>query len=146
MAGRRTRANRGAAAPRRTPTRPVRARPCRSTARRSAGWDTARPRAESRACTWMAFSRASFTFTGTSVSWLGCAKATTGIARVYLDGVFVREVDTYHPWPTEDYQHVLFRASGLAPGTHTLAIEATGRQNPAASSAYVVVDAFDVQP
>jgi len=90
--------------------------------------------------------RATFTFTGTSVSWLGCAKATTGIARVYLDGVFVREVDTYHPWPTEDYQHVLFRASGLAPGTHTLAIEATGRQNPAASSAYVVVDAFDVQP
>ena len=41
---------------------------------------------------------------------------------------------------------VLFRASGLAPGTHTLAIEATGRQNPEASSAYVVVDAFDVQP
>ena len=90
--------------------------------------------------------RATFTFTGRSVSWLGCAKVTTGIARVYLDGVFVREVDTYHPWPTEDYQHVLFNASGLAPGTHTLAIEATGRKNPAASSAYVVVDAFDVQP
>ncbi len=90
--------------------------------------------------------RATFTFTGTGVSWIGCAKSTTGIARVYLDGAFVQEVDTYHPWPTEDYQHTLYRATGLAPGSHTLAIEATGLQNPAAYGAYVVVDAFDVLP
>ena len=90
--------------------------------------------------------RATITFTGSSVSWIGCAKATTGIARVHVDGVFVQEIDTFFPPPTEGYQSTLFRASGLAPGTHTLTIEATGRKNPAASSAYVVVDAFDVQP
>ena len=91
-------------------------------------------------------SRATFTFTGTSVTWIGCRKLTTGIARVYIDGTFVREIDTYEPPPTEGYQTPVFTASGLAPGTHTLTIEATGRSNPAASSAYVVIDAIDVRP
>ncbi len=91
-------------------------------------------------------SRATFTFTGTSVSWIGCRKFTTGIADVYLDGMFVAEVDTFEPSPIESYQHVIFTASSLAAGTHTLTIEATGRQNPAASNNWIVVDAFDVRP
>ena len=90
--------------------------------------------------------RATFTFTGTGVSWIGCRKSTTGIARVYLDGVFVSEIDTFAPDPKEGYQTTVLNLSGLAPGSHTLTIEATGRRNPAAVSAYVVVDAFDVRP
>jgi len=90
--------------------------------------------------------QATFTFTGTGVRWIGCQKYTTGIARVYLDGVFMTEIDTYRALPVEGYQDAVFTASGLASGSHTLTIEATGRQNPAASSAYVVVDAFDVRP
>lgn len=106
-----------------------------------------RPWSEGSAATsFEAGAQAMFTFTGTSVSWIGCAKATTGIARVYVDGVFMEEIDTFFPPPIEGYQRTMFRASGLAPGTHTLTIEATGRKNPQASSAYVVVDAFDVQP
>jgi len=89
--------------------------------------------------------RATFTFTGTSVSWIGCRKFTTGIANVYLDGVFVAEIDTFAS-PTEDYQHTIYKATGLASGSHTLTIEATGRQNPAASNNYIVIDAFDVRP
>jgi hypothetical protein len=88
--------------------------------------------------------RATFVFTGTAVSWIGCRKHTTGIARVYLDGAFVSEIDTYSP--TEGYQDTVLRLTGLAPGRHALAVEATGRKNPAAVSAYVVVDAFDVRP
>ena len=88
--------------------------------------------------------RATFTFTGTAVSWISTKKPTTGIARVYLDGAFVTEVDTYAP--SDGLQKVVFKATGLASGTHTLAIEATGRKNAASSSAYVVVDAFDVRP
>ena len=88
---------------------------------------------------------ATFTFTGTSVSWIGCRKFTTGIANVYLDGVFVAEIDTFAS-PTEGYQDTIYKATGLASGSHTLTIEATGRQNPAASNNYVVVDAFDVRP
>jgi hypothetical protein len=88
--------------------------------------------------------QATFTFSGTSVSWIGSRKSTTGIARVYVDGLFVREIDTYSP--TDGLQDTVFRVSNLAPGTHTLTIEATGRKNAASSSAYIVVDAFDARP
>ena len=60
------------------------------------------------------------------------------------DGVFVAEVDTYVP--AEGYQDTAYSLTGLAPGSHTLTIEATGRMNPAATNNYVVVDAFDVRP
>jgi hypothetical protein len=88
-------------------------------------------------------SQAAFTFTGTSVSWIGARAARTGIARVYLDGIFVTEVDTYAL--TEGFQNTVFTMSGLADTSHTLVIEATGRANPDATNNYVVVDAFDVR-
>ena len=89
--------------------------------------------------------RASFTFNGSEVRWVGFRAARTGIANVYLDGVFVAEVDTYAAG-AEGYQSTAYTIQGLAPGTHTLVIEATGRRNPAATNNYVVVDAFDVVP
>jgi hypothetical protein len=90
--------------------------------------------------------RATVTFTGTAVSWIGCRKINTGIANVYLDGVFVREIDTFAPPPQEGYQDTIFTASGLAAGTHRLTIEVTGRGNPAATNAIIVLDAFDIRP
>jgi Big-like domain-containing protein len=89
-------------------------------------------------------SRATFTFTGTEVRWIGFRAARTGIARVYLDGSFVAEIDTYAT--SEGFQDTIFSLSGLAPGSHTLAVEATGLANPAATNNYVIVDAFDVRP
>jgi Big-like domain-containing protein len=88
--------------------------------------------------------QATFTFSGTSVSWIGTRKSTTGIARVFLDGAFVTEIDTYSP--TDGLQATIFRTSNLAAGSHTLTIEVTGRKNAASSSAYIVVDAFDARP
>ena len=92
----------------------------------------------------VAGARATFFFTGTAVDWIGSRKSTTGIARVYLDGAFVTQVDTYAPG--DGLQETIFSATGLAAGSHTLTIEATGQKNPASSSAYIVVDAFDVRP
>lgn len=89
--------------------------------------------------------RATFSFNGTEVRWVGFRAARTGIANVYLDGVFVAEVDTYAP-NSAGYQATDYFLSGLAPGAHTLVVEATGRKNPAATNNYVVVDAFDVIP
>jgi hypothetical protein len=86
--------------------------------------------------------QATFTFTGTSVSWIGARGPQTGIARVVLDGVLVAEVDTYKT--TEEIQANVFSATGLAAGTHTLTIELTGLKNAASTHAYIVVDAFDV--
>jgi hypothetical protein len=86
--------------------------------------------------------RATFSFSGTGVSWIGFRGPQTGIAIVHLDGAPVATVDPYHP--TEVVQAVLFTATGLANGTHTLAIEVTQTKNAAATDYYVVVDAFDI--
>jgi hypothetical protein len=84
--------------------------------------------------------RVTFAFTGTSVSWIGLRKLSTGLADVYLDGVFVKQINTYLPPPIEAYQTTVFRADGLANGPHTLSIEA------ASTGGFLVVDAFDVRP
>jgi hypothetical protein len=86
--------------------------------------------------------QATFSFRGTAIDWIGARGTQSGIARVSLDGVFIAEVDLYSP--TEQVQAPVFTAAGLADTDHVLGIEVTGRQNPAAQSALVVVDAFDV--
>ena len=86
--------------------------------------------------------QARFTFTGSSISWIGFRGPQTGIARVFLDGVFLTEVDTISN--SEEVGVPMFSATGLAQASHTLTIEVTGRKNPASSATVVVVDAFDV--
>jgi len=86
--------------------------------------------------------QASFTFTGPSVTWIGARDSTTGIARVSLDGVFLRNVDTYSK--TKEIRVPMFEATDLANTSHTLTIEVTGQQNAAAAGNLIVIDAFDV--
>ena len=84
---------------------------------------------------------ATFHFTGTSVSWIGCEKGSaSGRARVSIDGVFQTEIYLGQSYPIEGYQMTVFRADGLANGPHTLTIEVVNTDG-----AYVVVDAFDVR-
>ena len=89
--------------------------------------------------------RATFTFTGTSVRWIGERGLATGVTRVSLDGQFIAQVDTRTPLQ-EEYQAVLFSAFSLTSGSHTLTIDVIGRNNepPGATVERVVVDAFDV--
>jgi hypothetical protein len=89
-----------------------------------------------------AAARATLSFSGTAVSWIGFRGPQTGIARVFVDGVQEAEVDTFAP--EEEVEVALFTRSGLAPGPHTLVIEVTGTQNPASTDLWIVVDAFDV--
>src|SRR5438105_1413448 len=88
--------------------------------------------------------RATFTFTGTTVRWIGFRAPWAGIGRVYVDGTFVVEIDLYDP--AEHTQAVIYTASGLPPGSHPIAVESTGLKNNAASDYAGVVDAFDVLP
>jgi len=84
---------------------------------------------------------ATFTFNGTSVSWIGCEKGSAGgTANVYIDGVFRQEVRLAQTYPIEGYQMTVFRADGLTPGPHTLTVTVTNTDG-----SYVVVDAFDVR-
>jgi len=81
-------------------------------------------------------------FSGTGINWSGYRGPDGGVATVQLDGGAPTQVDTYSP--TQKFQPVVFSASGLADGNHTLTITVTGQKNPASSAARVVVDAIDV--
>jgi hypothetical protein len=85
---------------------------------------------------------ATLTFTGTSVSWIGVRGPWAGIAEVYVDGTLRATVDTYAP--TDQLQVVMYTATGLPTGAHTLRIKVTGTWSASSSSAWIVVDAFDV--
>ncbi len=85
-----------------------------------------------------------FDFVGTSVRWIGARDAWSGIALVYVDGVFQAEVDTYAA--QAETQAAIYTVRGLLPGAHRLTIQVTGRRNPAAAGAWVWVDAFEVSP
>jgi hypothetical protein len=91
----------------------------------------------------MVGAQATLTFSGTGVSWVGARGPQTGIARVFLDGGFVMDIDTYAM--TEAPQHTDFAASGLAAGTHTLTIQVLGK-NPASVNFWILLDAFNVIP
>jgi hypothetical protein len=88
--------------------------------------------------------RATFSFTGTAVRWIGERGFSTGVARVLLDGVFVGNIDTRTSFQ-EEYQEPLLTLTALAPGSHTLTIEVVGRagEAPGATVEQVVIDAFD---
>jgi virginiamycin B lyase len=87
-------------------------------------------------------SRATVTFTGTQVTWIGYQDEYSGIANVYLDGSLVASVDTYGTQAVS--QKRFYTASGLSAGTHTLAIEASGTRNPASFSSWIWIDAFEI--
>jgi hypothetical protein len=82
---------------------------------------------------------ATFAFTGTSVSWIGCEKRNIGRARIYIDGAQVAEINMKRLEPTEGFQRTVFRKDGLTDGPHTLTVEVIGGGS-------IVVDAFDVHP
>jgi hypothetical protein len=91
----------------------------------------------------VAASTATFSFTGTAVSWIGVRCNACGIAAVSVDGGVPTTVDTAGPGaPGGLSSESVFSASGLAAGNHTIAIVVTGMSNSGGS--YVALDAFDV--
>jgi len=86
-------------------------------------------------------SRASITFNGTGIAWIGVADAYAGLATVYLDGT-MQVINTYNP--ISQYQRVLFQAGGLASGLHTFSIEVTHERGPGTDGSWVWIDAFDI--
>jgi hypothetical protein len=88
--------------------------------------------------------RSTVTFTGTGVKWIGYRDEWSGIARVYVDGVLNATIDTYAS-PSQG-QAVLYTATGLVSGVHSLAIEVAGAHSAASAGSWVWVDAFDITP
>ncbi|UJF35193.1 family 43 glycosylhydrolase [Paenibacillus hexagrammi] len=67
-----------------------------------------------------------------------------GIADVYLDGTFVKEVDLYKSSVT--YKLTMYDSGNITPGQHTIRMVATGNKNSKATSAYANFDYIDYMP
>jgi hypothetical protein len=67
---------------------------------------------------------ATFTFTGSQVTWNGPTGPTRGQAKVYVDGTYVKTVNLYRR--TFDPRATLFRTGWKAAREHTLTIEVVG--------------------
>src|SRR5256886_1164740 len=74
--------------------------------------------------------KATITFDGTGISWIGARGPQTGIARVTLDGVAVPPIATY--LGAEEIQAGEFTKNGPSHSSHTLSGEVTGRPKPKA--------------
>ena len=83
-----------------------------------------------------------FSFTGTGIEWFGTTGGRHGIANVYVDGVFIRTVDTWNE--VSRRQQRLFWQYGLTRGRHNIKIVNTGRRGPSSRGYLVDVDAFVV--
>ena len=87
---------------------------------------------------------ATFSFTGSSIAWVGSKNHTHGYASVSVDGGPAVLVDTYAP--AANTQQTLYQRTGLAPGPHTITITVTSRKDHAATNTYQDIDAFIVGP
>jgi hypothetical protein len=86
--------------------------------------------------------RATFSFTGTGVTWIAYCDEWSGIAKVYVDGALQGQIDTYAS-PSQA-QSRKYSIGNLANGSHSLTIEATGNASSASQGRWIWVDAFDV--
>lgn len=89
-------------------------------------------------------STASYTFTGTGVTWIGQVDSNFGEATVAIDGITKATVDCYSS--TNKSQQSLYEITGLERGTHTITITVLGSHNPSSSDSHVEVDALVINP
>lgn len=82
-----------------------------------------------------------FTFTGTSIRYIGTMGSNYGYADIYIDNVLVQTIDTFSS--TGKYQQVLYRHSNLSNETHTIKVVVKGVKNPNSSGYHVSVDKFE---
>jgi GH25 family lysozyme M1 (1,4-beta-N-acetylmuramidase) len=82
---------------------------------------------------------ASFAFTGRQVTWITVAGPAFGRATVLIDGRARGTFDQYATSPRFKEERT-FR--GLAPGSHTIMVRATGTRSSIATDSLVAIDAF----
>jgi hypothetical protein len=86
--------------------------------------------------------RATITFTGTGITWIGVADPWSGLANIYIDGT-LQVIDSYAA--EARYQNARFTISGLPSGTHTFSMEVTHERGPGTDGSWVWIDAFDIE-
>jgi hypothetical protein len=79
----------------------------------------------------------SFTFKGSSLTWVTATGPSMGKARVFVDGVLRTTVDNY---ATRARWGVRRTVAGLSAATHTVVVVVTGSKRKASAGTDVVVD------
>jgi YD repeat-containing protein len=87
---------------------------------------------------------ATFTFTGTSVTWISDRNQYQGTAIVSIDNDAPQIIDSNVDITDGAIFGPLYTKSGLSAGTHTLKIVVTGEQRLHTWDTWVDIDAFDV--
>ena len=86
--------------------------------------------------------QAELNFIGTGIKWIGTTSNSQGIAKVYIDGEFLIEVDQYSD--SKDVMVDAFSISDLDQGEHIIRVEVTGNKNPKSTGTRIEIDAFDI--
>jgi hypothetical protein len=86
--------------------------------------------------------RATLTFNGTGITWLGVLDGWSGLATIYLDGA-MQTIDTFASMSR--YQAPLFTAHGLSGGPHTFSIEVLHERDANTQGSWVWIDAFEIE-
>ncbi|MCD9023507.1 right-handed parallel beta-helix repeat-containing protein [Cohnella silvisoli] len=81
---------------------------------------------------------AQFTFTGSSITWIGKENQYSGVAKVYIDGVLDQTVNTYSS--SQIFQQSIYTKTGLSAGQHTIKIVSDSAGNGGYYSIHI--DAF----
>jgi hypothetical protein len=82
-------------------------------------------------------------FRGTGVAWISRRSPSSGIGKVFIDGVQVASVDRYAS--TQRLKVQVFKSADLAFGDHNIRIEYTGKKNSKAMDDNLMLDAFIVR-
>ena len=83
--------------------------------------------------------KATFSFSGDSVTWLHLRFPHMGIANITIDGINRGNVDQYNT-PGLWQQRTTY--NGLGGGNHTITVTVTGTKNANSTDYWVDVDAF----
>jgi thermitase len=87
---------------------------------------------------------ATFTFGGTGIVWIASTGTSFGKARIYIDNVYQGDSEKVDLYGANDYQRLVYKKTGLTPGTHTIKIVVDGTKNENSTGYSINVDAFDV--
>jgi photosystem II stability/assembly factor-like uncharacterized protein len=82
------------------------------------------------------------TFVGESIKWIGSTGPDHGVAKVYIDDRYTKEVDLYRDAGSS--MDEVFSVSDLRYGPHRVRVEISPSKNVRSSGNRVEVDAFDV--
>ena len=89
-------------------------------------------------------SEVKLSFVGTGVKWIGTRSDSQGIARVYIDGDYMGDVDQFGS--SQETLVETYDVGGLTSGPHSIRIEVAGEKGLNSKGQRIEVDAFDILP